>query len=119
MRKFIFGGGHDKRKNYYILVANNLVDNGIPVWAFITPILPYIMDIEEIIDALHEDIPIYLDKLRIEKKTVQADNMKKFIRRHYPEYIHQYNKIIQENNESYLEEVMREYTNNNRVKILF
>lgn len=105
--------------NNNISVSNNLVNNGISVWGFITPVLPYIMDIEEIIEALHEDIPIYLDKLRIEEGTVQADNMMKFIRRYYPEYIKQYNKIIHENDEQYFDELIDEYTNNSRVKVIF
>ncbi|MDR0325301.1 MAG: hypothetical protein LBI19_04295 [Oscillospiraceae bacterium] len=106
-------------QNNNILTANNLVGNGVPVWVFITPVLPYIMDVEEIIDALNADIPIFLDKLRIEADTIQADKLKKFIRQHYPEYIDQYNKVINENDERYYDELTSKYASNSRIKILF
>jgi DNA repair photolyase len=102
-----------------ILTANNLVDNGVRVWGFITPVLPYIMDVEEIIEALNKDIPVFLDKLMIEADTIQATNMKKFIRQHYPEYIDQYNKIIYENDERYFDELTGKYANNSRIKNSF
>ena len=102
-----------------ILTANTLVEKGVPVWGFITPVLPYIMDVEEIIAALHEDIPIFLDKLMIQEDTVQAGNMKIFIAQQYPEYTEQYDKIIHDNDLLYFEELKREYANNSRVKILF
>ena len=102
-----------------ILTANTLIDRGVSVWAFITPVLPYIMDVEEIIEVLNPNIPIFLDKLRIDADTVQADKMKRFIRKNYPEYTEEYDNIIYENDERYFEELMSEYANNSRIKILF
>ncbi|MCL2775995.1 MAG: hypothetical protein FWD71_22020 [Oscillospiraceae bacterium] len=57
-------------QNNNIITANNLYDNGITVWGFITPVLPYIMDIESIISAINPNIPIFLDKLRFTGNTL-------------------------------------------------
>ena len=102
-----------------ILTANKLVDSGVSVWGFITPVLPYIMDVEEIIKELNTDIPIFLDKLIISPGTIQAKQMTRFIEQNYPEYTEEYNQIIHENDESYFEELSREYADDSRVKILF
>ena len=105
--------------NNNILTANKLYSGGVSVWAFITPVLPYIMDIEKLIGALNADIPIYIDKLRIKADTIQAKNMKRFIRQRYPEYAEKYDKILGGNDESYYDEWIGQYAGNSRVKILF
>ena len=102
-----------------ILTANELSNNGIAVWSFITPVLPYIMDVEEIILALSPDITmIFLDKLRIDS-TVQSKKMTDFIERYYPSLKGKYHKIINEKDESYFNEIISKYSNNDRIKILF
>jgi len=106
-------------RNDNILTANKLVGSGVAVWGFITPVLPYIMDVDSIIEALSPDIPVFLDKLRIGKGTVQADNMRRFIARQYPEYAKQYDEIIDANNEAYYDALIDRYTGDSRVKILF
>ena len=102
-----------------IQTANKLADYGVSVWGFITPVLPFIMDVEEIIEALNPDIPIFIDKLRIEAETVQAKNMKIFVEQNFPEYIGEYHQLINENDERYFDDLVREYANDSRVKILF
>jgi len=105
--------------NNNITVANKLHDNGVVVWAFITPFLPFIMDAENIINKLTPNIPVFFDKLRVGKDTIQADNMKRFISSQYPEYIQQYEEIINNNNEKYYDVLASRYADNNRIKILF
>jgi DNA repair photolyase len=102
-----------------IITANKLVDSGISVWGFITPVLPFIMDVDEIIEALNENIPIYLDKLMVEAGTIQAEKIKRFIWQNYPEYDEQYHRIIYENDESYYDEIKCRYANDSRVTMLF
>ena len=102
-----------------ISTANKLNDDGINVWAFITPVLPYIMDVDEIIESLNSNIPVYLDKLGIEPGTLRAKKMMKFIENNYPEFIEDYELIINENDERYFDELIKEYSNDSRVKILF
>lgn len=105
--------------NNNIVTANKLHENGIVVWVFITPLLPFIMNAEKIINALNPNIPVFLDKLRIEKDTVQANNMKQFISSQYPDYIKHYDEIINNNDESYYDVLVSKYSDNNRIRILF
>ena len=104
--------------NNGILTANTLYDMDVSVRAFITPVLPYIMDIDSIITALNPNIPVYIDKLRIESNTVQAERMMCFINNNFPEYARQYAEIIN-GNEHYYIEMTDKYADNDRLKILF
>lgn len=54
--------------HHNINIANKLYEAGISVRVFITPILPYIMNVEEMIIAIHQEVPVYLDKLRVFEK---------------------------------------------------
>lgn len=67
-----------------IEIANFLHDNGIKVWAFITPILPYIMDVDSIINGLNPEMPIFLDKLRSFGEDRLNKEMDDFISSRYP-----------------------------------
>ena len=107
-----------RSQNKNIINANKLFNEGANVWVFITPILPYIMDVEEIISALNPNIPIYLDKLRVENN-IQINNIMEYIKRSYPKYTQKYNEIINGNNDEYFNEIKKQYINNERIKILF
>jgi len=107
-----------RSQNKNIINANKLFNEGANVWVFITPILPYIMDVEEIISALNPNIPIYLDKLRVENN-IQINNIMEYIKRSYPKHTQKYNEIINGNNDEYFNEIKKQYINNERIKILF
>lgn len=105
--------------NQSIKIANELYEAGIQVWAFITPILPYIMDVNTIINSLNPNIPIFLDKLRIFKDGVQSKVIADFIQKQYPNLIEQYIDIINNGDENYYSVLENEYKNNSRIKFLF
>jgi len=105
--------------NNNIALANKLHESGVVVWAFVTPFLPFIMDEEVIISELNPSIPVFLDKLRIEKDTIQAKNMKHFISSQYPEYKKQYEDLVNNNAESCYNSLIGKYADNSRIKILF
>ncbi|MNO70196.1 hypothetical protein D3C76_610700 [compost metagenome] len=52
-----------------IQTANQLHRMGITVWVFITPILPGITDVDLMINAIDQDIPVFLDKVRLKRNT--------------------------------------------------
>ena len=106
-------------QNKNILTANELNDNSIEVWAFITPVLPYIMDVEAIISMLNPNIPIFIDKLRIDNDPIREKKMSEFIEKQYPNLKEKYNEIIYENDENYFIELVEKYSNDSIVKILF
>jgi len=105
-------------QNKNILTANKLFNEGIKVWVFITPVLPYIMNVEEIVSALNPDIPIFIDKLR-KKNTVQVNKIMEFINKSYPEHAEKYNEILKEENELYFNEIKSKYDNDKRIEILY
>jgi DNA repair photolyase len=105
--------------NQNIKTANELHKVGIQVWAFITPILPYIMDVDAIINSLNPNIPIFLDKLRIFKDSVQSKVIADFIKKQYPNLIEQYIDIINNGDENYYCVLEKEYKNNSKIKVLF
>lgn len=102
-----------------IKLANFLNEQGIKVWVYITPILPGITDVEKMISKLNEDIPVYLDKLRIEKDSIQMDKMLGYIRENYPDLINIYEEIIINDKSEYIDELRRKYRDNSRIKFIF
>ena len=105
-------------QNENILTANKLKENGVTVWIFVTPVLPYAMNVDEIISELNTDIPVFLDKLRINNDTI-AKNMTEFIKQNYPMHFNCYERIIYESDEDYYNDLKKTYSNDNRVKFIF
>jgi DNA repair photolyase len=102
-----------------IQVANKLHEQGIKVWAFITPILPGITDVNKMIGSLNKDIPVYLDKLRIEKDSIPKIKMMEFINKRHPELNSMYEEIINNDNNNYIEELRNQWKDSTRVKFVF
>lgn len=102
-----------------IEVANTLHEQGIKVWAFITPILPGITDVNKMIGSLNKDIPVFLDKLRIEKDSIPAQKMLEYINNKYPKLKSIYEDIIFNDTNEYINELRNTWKNNPRVKFVF
>lgn len=102
-----------------IKVANTLHEQGIKVWAFITPILPGITDVNKMIGSLNKDIPVFLDKLRIEKDSIPAQKMLEYINNKYPKLKSIYEDIIFNGTNEYINELRNTWKNNPRVKFVF
>lgn len=102
-----------------IEVANILHEQGIKVWAFITPILPGITDVNKMIESLNKDIPVFLDKLRIEKDSIPMGKMMKYINSKHPELKTVYEDIIFNERDKYIDELKNKWENNSRVKFVF
>lgn len=102
-----------------IEVANKLHEQGIKVWAFITPILPGITDVNKMIRSLNKDIPVYLDKLRIEKDSIPKKKMMGFINKRHPQLNYMYEEIMNNDNNNYIEELRNEWKDSPRVKFVF
>lgn len=107
------------RNNVNIAVANELKKQGIDVWIFITPILPYVMNVDEMIASVDDNIPIYLDKLRISSKGNQDKMIQDWICREYPQYRDVYYKLLFERDESYYAEIIDKYKDDARITFMF
>lgn len=105
--------------NVNIKVANVLKKEGIDVCAFITPILPYVMNIDEMISALDRNIPIYLDKLRVMTKGCQDKKIYNWIKKKYPLYTKEYEKILYEADESYYKKIIEKYGSDKHITFMF
>lgn len=102
-----------------IEVANKLHEQGIKVWAFITPILPGITDVNKMIGSLNEDIPVFLDKLTIEKDSIPMQKTLEYINNKYPNLKTIYEDIIFNDTNEYIDELRYTWKNNSRVKFVF
>lgn len=110
---------HRGKEHTNIAVANELKRAGIEIDVHITPILPYIMKIDEMIQSIDKDINIYLDKLRIFTDGGQDNKIYEWIMKAYPEYKNEYKKIIFERDTSYYEALSDQYKTDKRVNLLF
>ncbi len=102
-----------------IQVANKLHEQGIKVWAFITPILPGITDVNKMIGSLNTDIPVFLDKLSIEKDSIQMQKMLEYINNKYPKLKSIYEDIIFNDKNEYIDGLRNTWKDNSRVKFVF
>lgn len=102
-----------------IEVANKLHEEGIKVWAFITPILPGITDVNKMIGSLNKDIPVFLDKLRIENDSIPMQKVLSYINNKRPELKDIYEDIIFNDTNVYIEDLRNTWKNSPRVKFVF
>jgi hypothetical protein len=99
--------------------ANELARQGIQTWVFITPSLPGITDVRAMIQALPADIPVYLDKLRLEAGSKNTVHFLKYLGRYYPSLKPRYLKLIETGSDPYYQELKETYCNNQRIKFVF
>ncbi len=105
--------------NVNIEVANELKKLGIEVWVFITPILPYVMKVDEMIAAVEKDIPIFLDKLRVMTEGNQHNKIYNWINEKYPQYAKEYEKILYKQDETYYKSIIEKYRTDERITFMF
>jgi len=98
-----------------IQIANRLYEEDIPVRVFITPVLPYVMDVDKMIAAINPNIEIYLDKLRVFEKGNQASRIYEWIKKNYPMYEEKYFQILFEEDMGYYHELVNKYQNDERI----
>lgn len=100
-----------------IQTANELHRMGIKVWAFITPILPGITNVDEMINALDKNIPVFLDRIRIGKNN--RPGLEKYIGKNYPHLTSTYNDILNNNIDVYFDRIREKWSNDQRVQFVF
>jgi DNA repair photolyase len=104
--------------NINIKVANEIKKQGLDVRCFITPILPYVMNTDEMIAELDNSIPIYFDKLRVMTEGNQDKKILKWIDSNYPQYYNEYIKILFENDTAYYQELYAKHCHEPRFVFL-
>ena len=78
-----------------------LSKNGINTWVFLGPVMPYITDVEALVDAIAKVKPKYvlMDKLRLKEGV--WDNTIRFIEEFFPQYSKKYSDIFFGNEDFY------------------
>jgi DNA repair photolyase len=102
-----------------IQTANELHRMGIQVWVFITPVLPGITDVDAMIHALDDDIPVFLDKVRIKPGTRPALALESYIGRCYPHLVTTYHDIIYNGRDIYYESMKEKWSKHKRIRFVF
>ncbi len=102
-----------------IRLANELARQGIQTWVFITPALPGLTDVRVMIQSLRPEIPVYLDKLRLEAGWENTVRFLKHLDRYYPSLKPRYLKLIETGSDPYYQELKEIYRNNQRIKFVF
>lgn len=109
----------DPRDLPNIRTANELARQGIQTWVFITPVLPGITDVKTMIDALPGDIPVFLDKLRLDSGSAFKQRFFDYLDAWYPSLEPRYRKIMQDGDDPYYQELKEMYRDHPRVKFVF
>lgn len=85
---------------------------------YLTPVLPYIMKVEEMVQAIEPGIKIYLDKFRVFQKGNQSEKIFQWIKKEYPMYEEAYYEILYEGNEEYYADLMHKYKDCKRITFM-
>ena len=93
-----------------------LQEKGIKVWTTLAPILPGITKLDQILNLLHKEIPVYIDKLDCNAEDILGKRTLKWIYEKYPELLKEYERIIKEHDFSYFSAIEKAYAENERVK---
>ncbi len=102
-----------------IRTVNELVRLGIQTWVFITPVLPGITDVKKMIDALPENVPVFLDKLRLEVDSAYKQRFFAYLSAHDPSLEPRYEKLMQTGSDPYYQELKEMYQHEPRVRFVF
>jgi DNA repair photolyase len=109
----------DPRELPNIRTANQLARLGINTWVFITPVLPGITDVKTMIDALPENMPVFLDKVRLDFGGMFEQRFFEYLRTCYPELESRYCALLRAGTDPYYEELKAMYRDEPRVEFVF
>jgi DNA repair photolyase len=109
----------DQRELPNIRTANELARLGIETWVFITPVLPGITDVKTMLEALPEELPVYLDILRLDPGSASERRFFDYLRTCYPELEGRYRTMLHEGTDPYYAELKAMVQAEPRVKFVF
>ena len=109
----------DQRELPNIRAANELARLGINTWVFITPVLPGITDVETMVDALPKNMPVYVDKLRLDAGSAAERRLFDYLTTHYPELEARYRALARAGADPYYAELKELYRDEPRVQFVF
>ncbi len=84
-----------------LAALSELSKNGIDTWVFLGPVMPYITDVEALIDAIARVKPRYVLADRLRLRDGVWDGVKEFIQEYQPELLSGYERIFFRREEYY------------------
>jgi hypothetical protein len=82
-------------------------------------VLPGITDVKGMVDALPGDIPIFLDKLRMDATSPFRQRFFAFLSTYDPSLEPRYHELMQKGTDPYYWELKEKYRDEQRVKFVF
>ena len=98
-----------------VAFARRLHSIGIRVWAHVMPVLPGITDVHAFVDALPEQIPLWLFDLQMAPDHRAAAGFLTFVERSYPHLVGQYRQMLAGSRNVYYEELWDEFRDSRRI----
>ena len=80
---------------------DELSKNGIKTWVFLGPIMPYIVDLDELVDTIATLKPAYVMVDRLRLKDGVMDKIREFVLGFNPDLFNDYEKIFSESGDYY------------------
>jgi DNA repair photolyase len=102
-----------------IRAVHELTRLGIQTWVFITPVLPGITDVKRMVDALPADVPVFLDKLRLEPGSGFRRRFFRFLNAYDPALEPRYHALMRAGTDPYYQELREWYQDEPRIKFVF
>lgn len=99
-----------------IVHANTLCEAGLEVWATLAPILPGITDLGQVLSVLDSRIPVYVDSLNCDLKSIQGRRIMEWIRKEHGDIARRYKDMITKQDWSYFKRILEDYGGNGRIK---
>lgn len=102
-----------------IRTVSTLVRMGIRAWAFITPVLPGITDVQAMVAALPPSVPVYIDRLRLRPEGASTDRLLAYLRLFHPHLESRYRLLAETGTDPYYDELHELCRREPRVKYVF
>lgn len=102
-----------------ISTVNELTRLGILTQVFITPVLPGITDVKRMINSMPGEIPVFLDKLRLNPNSAFKQRFFEFLKVYDPSLESRYLHIMKEGTDPYYQELKEMYQDEPRVRFVF
>lgn len=101
-----------------IVTGNRLKEAGVSVIATFAPIMPWITDVDMVLDALRPDIPLYIDQFHMKPDSIQEARLMDYLKKSDPGLMEVYRNIIRNGGETEYRTIRKRYKGNSRVKEL-
>ena len=80
--------------------------------------MPGITDLDQVLDSLRPDIPLYIDRFYMKPNSIQEIRLMEYLREKRPELMEEYRRLIREGGDAEYEALIRRCQGGGRVRQL-